>query len=270
MRVRAENIQYYHFFFFSSFYCLCSITSVLYMPGSDSLLTHQHDLTASKHTKTPSFYHPHVSSSHLSSRSPTLVLFLHEPSGMVIKATAVAAAATPATPSSSTVIISFTTRSSLNATTVVNHTIHNNTAGPPSSIARSPLWITSLWSGRQTPVRRYRSWPSYGVLTPGSKLQRLPGFEPSSHNISRSPDYCFETGYALCAKRPTRPLPPPFTSPPSSSFSEPLTTNYQGHYKGEPLRGLNNGDDAVLVAQNFLGVNDGVGAWATRERGHAA
>jgi hypothetical protein len=26
----------------------------------------------------------------------------------------------------------------------------------------------------------------------------------------------------------------------------------------------------VLVADNFIGVNDGVGAWATKERGHAA
>jgi hypothetical protein len=25
----------------------------------------------------------------------------------------------------------------------------------------------------------------------------------------------------------------------------------------------------VLVADNFIGVNDGVGAWATKERGHA-
>ncbi|KAL5365197.1 phosphatase 2C-like domain-containing protein [Aspergillus floccosus] len=83
------------------------------------------------------------------------------------------------------------------------------------------------------------------------------------------------TGYALCAKRPSRPFPPPFVSPPSSSFSDPLTTHSQSQDKrlsvrGELVRGLNNGDDAVLVADRFLAVNDGVGAWATKPRGHAA
>jgi len=39
---------------------------------------------------------------------------------------------------------------------------------------------------------------------------------------------------------------------------------------GEMIRGITNGDDAVLVGENFIGANDGVGAWATRERGHAA
>jgi hypothetical protein len=36
------------------------------------------------------------------------------------------------------------------------------------------------------------------------------------------------------------------------------------------IRGITNGDDAVLVSDNFIGANDGVGAWASRERGHAA
>ncbi|KAJ5648587.1 hypothetical protein N7490_004959 [Penicillium lividum] len=66
-------------------------------------------------------------------------------------------------------------------------------------------------------------------------------------------------------------LPPPFLSPPSSSFSDPLTTQDKRlSVKGELIRGLNNGDDAVIVAENFLGVDDGVGAWATRPGGHAA
>ncbi|KAJ5280509.1 hypothetical protein N7478_005881 [Penicillium angulare] len=69
--------------------------------------------------------------------------------------------------------------------------------------------------------------------------------------------------------------PPPFLSPPSSSFSDPLTTHSLSQdkrlsVKGELIRGLNNGDDAILVAENFLGVDDGVGAWATRPCGHAA
>jgi serine/threonine protein phosphatase PrpC len=36
------------------------------------------------------------------------------------------------------------------------------------------------------------------------------------------------------------------------------------------IRGVTNGDDAVLVGENFVGANDGVGAWATKDRGHAA
>jgi serine/threonine protein phosphatase PrpC len=36
------------------------------------------------------------------------------------------------------------------------------------------------------------------------------------------------------------------------------------------IRGVTNGDDAVLVSDYFVGANDGVGAWATREKGHAA
>ena len=35
------------------------------------------------------------------------------------------------------------------------------------------------------------------------------------------------------------------------------------------LRGITNGDDAVLVEENFIAANDGVGAWAMRPRGHA-
>ena len=36
------------------------------------------------------------------------------------------------------------------------------------------------------------------------------------------------------------------------------------------IRGITNGDDAVLLGENFIGANDGVGAWSTREGGHAA
>ncbi|KAL8725003.1 MAG: hypothetical protein Q9181_006577 [Wetmoreana brouardii] len=36
------------------------------------------------------------------------------------------------------------------------------------------------------------------------------------------------------------------------------------------IRGITNGDDAVLVGENFMGANDGVGAWAQKPRGHAA
>lgn len=109
-------------------------------------------------------------------------------------------------------------------------------------------------------------WPSYGITTPVPDRQDL--------SLTRSP-FRFETGYALCAKRPSRPFPPPFLSPPSSSFSDPLTTHSLSQDKrlsvrGELVRGLNNGDDAIIVAENFLGVDDGVGAWAMKPHGHAA
>lgn len=91
---------------------------------------------------------------------------------------------------------------------------------------------------------------------------------------SKSPFY-FEAGYALYAKRPSRPFPPPFLSYPSGSFSDPLSTHNRSRDRrsfvnGEMIRGITNGDDAVLVSDNFIGANDGVGAWAARERGHAA
>ena len=100
--------------------------------------------------------------------------------------------------------------------------------------------------------------------TPAAALNQKP----------KSPFY-FDTGYALFAKRPSRPFPPPFLSPPSGSFSDPLSTHNRSrdrrsYVNGEMIRGITNGDDAVLVGENFVGANDGVGAWAFREKGHAA
>jgi hypothetical protein len=90
---------------------------------------------------------------------------------------------------------------------------------------------------------------------------------------SKSPFY-FEAGYALYAKRPSKPFPPPFLSYPSGSFSDPLSTHDKSRdsrptVDGEMIRGVTNGDDAVLVSDSFICANDGVGAWATREKGHA-
>lgn len=89
------------------------------------------------------------------------------------------------------------------------------------------------------------------------------------------PPFYFEAGYALFAKRPSRPFPPPFLSLPSTSFSEPLSTHNNSRDRrptvnGQMIRGVTNGDDAVLVSESFIAANDGVGAWATREKGHAA
>ncbi|KAG5977257.1 hypothetical protein E4U55_006939 [Claviceps digitariae] len=87
----------------------------------------------------------------------------------------------------------------------------------------------------------------------------------------------FETGIGLYAKRPPRPFPPPFTSPPSGSFSDPLSTHHRsrdrrdrpGFVNGQLIKGLTNGDDAVFASDFFICANDGVGAWSTRPRGHA-
>lgn len=107
--------------------------------------------------------------------------------------------------------------------------------------------------------------PQEGLATP------VP--DNASPRVSKSPFY-FETGYAGWAKRPSRPFPPPFFSPPSGSFSDPLSTHDRSvdrrvHINGEMIRGITVGDDAVLASENFIGANDGVGAWAQRERGYA-
>ncbi|KAL1836870.1 hypothetical protein VTJ49DRAFT_4550 [Mycothermus thermophilus] len=91
----------------------------------------------------------------------------------------------------------------------------------------------------------------------------------------------FDTGVALFAKRTPRPFPPPFLSPPSSSFTDPLSTHdrsrdrrrgsrdRRAYVDGHLIQGLTNGDDAVFESPYFIGANDGVGAWSTRPRGHA-
>jgi serine/threonine protein phosphatase PrpC len=97
----------------------------------------------------------------------------------------------------------------------------------------------------------------------------------TNESSTHTPFY-LETGYSIFAKRPSRPFPPPFLSTPSHSFSDPLTTHKAARDRRpsidtQYIRGITNGDDAVLVGgQTFLAVNDGVGAWAQKERGHAA
>lgn len=108
--------------------------------------------------------------------------------------------------------------------------------------------------------------PEVGTTTPVPDENKV---------ITSKSIFYFEAGYALFAKRPSRPFPPPFVSPPSGSFSDPLSTHHRSRDRrpsvnGEMIRGITNGDDAVLVSDNFIAANDGVGAWAARERGHAA
>jgi protein phosphatase PTC7 len=132
--------------------------------------------------------------------------------------------------------------------------------------ARRAQWISVVTTISAT-SRQYRvAQPAFGSITPRP--------ETGETCLSKIP-FRFETGYALRPKRPSRPFPPPFVSIPSSSFSDPLTTHSQSQDRrpsvgGELIRGLTNGDDAVVAADNFIGVNDGVGAWAMKSQGHAA
>ena len=122
------------------------------------------------------------------------------------------------------------------------------------------------------PPRLQRRWvSSESLVSQGTKTPSPPA---ASTQQPKTP-YYFDTGYALYAKRPSRPFPPPFLSIPSGSFSDPLSTHNKSrdrrpYVNGEIIRGITNGDDAVLVSENFIGANDGVGAWAQKPRGHAA
>ncbi|KAK4629351.1 putative protein phosphatase 2C 80 [Fulvia fulva] len=107
--------------------------------------------------------------------------------------------------------------------------------------------------------------PQAGLATPAPDEAR--------DKKSASPFY-FSAGYAGWAKRPSRPFPPPFFSPPSGSFSDPLSTHHRSidrrpKVDGQMIRGVTNGDDAILVSDSLICANDGVGQWAQRERGHA-
>ena len=117
-------------------------------------------------------------------------------------------------------------------------------------------WIASSRRERKTFV---------GITTP----------HPEESVVDNNCPFHLDTGYAVLAKRPSRAFPPPFFSPPSGSFSDPLSTHdksvdRRAQYHGQPIRGVTNGDDAVLVEGNLICANDGVGAWATRDKGHAA
>lgn len=132
---------------------------------------------------------------------------------------------------------------------------------PQPQARRCPAIVQQIRCYAQQPQN-----PRLGTTTP------VPDDAPPP--TPKSPFY-FEAGYALYAKRPSRPFPPPFLSLPSTSFSEPLSTHHKSRDRrprvnGEMIRGVTNGDDAVLVSDYFICANDGVGAWATRERGHAA
>ncbi|KAH6636676.1 hypothetical protein F5144DRAFT_486442 [Chaetomium tenue] len=108
--------------------------------------------------------------------------------------------------------------------------------------------------------------PTHGVVITDGKL------DPS---VFLNLPFRFDTGIALFAKRTPRPFPPPYLSPPSGSFSDPLSTHdrsrdrRRAYVDGHLIQGYTNGDDAVFASDYFICANDGVGAWSARPRGHA-
>lgn len=142
-------------------------------------------------------------------------------------------------------------------------------------------------------IRRYSTRdeearePISGIYTPHTAVGRkatsgsIDNLPSRSYGQNKSKWY-FDAGYALHAKRPSRPFPSPFLVS-STRTSDESTTNKTGDshstrdkdytpratIHGDLMRGTTNGDDAVLMSENFICANDGVGAWATRERGHA-
>ncbi|KAI6783686.1 protein phosphatase 2C-like protein [Emericellopsis cladophorae] len=122
--------------------------------------------------------------------------------------------------------------------------------------------------------RRPRAWITWrGCRCRDDNGHRRTIATRTGHSPQRLP-FRFDTGVALFAKRTPRPFPPPFNSPPSASFSDPLSTHNlsrdrRAYVEGELIRGQTNGDDAVYESDYFICANDGVGAWAARPRGHA-
>ncbi|KAK2042940.1 hypothetical protein LZ31DRAFT_525228 [Colletotrichum somersetense] len=136
-----------------------------------------------------------------------------------------------------------------------------------------PLSATSPFTARPPTVLRTAPWPAQ--LRPKiASLSTTAARRQSSREKPRAQPFRFETGVSLFAKRAPRPFPPPFLSPPSGSFSDPLSTHHRSRDRrarvnGEIILGQTNGDDAVFASDNFICANDGVGAWSTRPRGHA-
>ncbi|KAJ2902558.1 hypothetical protein MKZ38_000388 [Zalerion maritima] len=126
--------------------------------------------------------------------------------------------------------------------------------------SNSARWTSAL--------ERVSSIPSGQVLDAPTNTTSLPVTE-SPKILPKKLPFRFDTGIALFAKRTPRPFPPPFLSPPSGSFSDPLSTHRQVFVNGDIIKGYTNGDDAVYASDNFIAANDGVGAWSTRPRGHA-
>ncbi|KAH8815340.1 phosphatase 2C-like domain-containing protein [Xylogone sp. PMI_703] len=136
----------------------------------------------------------------------------------------------------------------------------------------------SILRNQPAPARSLQPYRSFTRTTsrclPESSPTVIPEDKATSSPLHHCQPFYFETGLALFAKRSPRPFPPPFLSPPSGSFSDPLSTHNRSRDRrafvnGELIRGYTNGDDAVYASKYFIGANDGVGAWSTRPGGHA-
>ncbi|CUS10176.1 unnamed protein product [Tuber aestivum] len=112
------------------------------------------------------------------------------------------------------------------------------------------------------------------LRTPPKPPRVVPATVAATRPLVKPIQYGFKTSFSLFAKRAPRPFPPPFNSPPASSLSDALSTNDPSRIPTPEgatfLRGITNGDDAILHRHNHLGVADGVGAWNTKVAGHAA
>ena len=129
--------------------------------------------------------------------------------------------------------------------------------------------------------RRARSTSSAGTFAPRPiHAGRTTPHPPPAAAFAPAHPFYFDTGYALFAKRPPRPFPPPFTAPhprrdPAAAAAGAATdeadpTHDHLAYDGAPLRAATAGDDALLAEPHLLAAADGVGAWASRPHGHAA
>ncbi|KAI9171346.1 rRNA-processing UTP23 [Paramyrothecium foliicola] len=153
---------------------------------------------------------------------------------------------------------------------------HVTSSSQPGCAAKLLRWLRA--GTQQVCVAAHGCDARATAFDPPSPSSRGRGYALSSNQLD-DPGYHklpfrFETGIGLFAKRQPRPFPPPFHSPPSASFSDPLSTHHQSRDRrafvdGELIRGKTNGDDAVYASDHFICANDGVGAWATRPRGHA-
>ncbi|OBT78032.1 hypothetical protein VF21_03164 [Pseudogymnoascus sp. 05NY08] len=133
-------------------------------------------------------------------------------------------------------------------------------------------------------LKESSSPPNGTISSPTSTTTTTTTTDAAPTPLLRRPSpFYLDTGISLFAKRAPRPFPPPFLSPPTTSFSDALSTHQwswdrrrgRGGGKGEAtvggerVGGITNGDDAVVVGEGFVGVCDGVGAWSTRKGGHA-
>lgn len=140
---------------------------------------------------------------------------------------------------------------------------------PPNAGMR---WSTPRIRAITSQARRFLTSRDFGGPGIGTSLDLKAS--DSTYPYVESLPFRFESGISLFAKRPPRAFPPPFLSPPSGSFSEPLSTHDKSRDRralvnGELIHGHTNGDDAVYTSDTFVGVSDGVGAWSTRPGGHA-